>query len=66
MFGSDLTSLFIVAGILLVSPLIIALWTFFRTTDNKQKSSALETRLKMLAHEVNRLKEQQEDFSCPP
>ena len=60
MFGSDLTSLLILLGILLVSPLIIALWAFFRTSDSKTKSAALEKRLNLLAREVLDLKSGQE------
>ena len=62
MFGSDLTALLLLAGILLLAPIIIALWAFFRTTDIRQASKTLELRVKMLTREVDQLKSEQRDL----
>ncbi len=62
MIGSDLTALLFLAGILLLSPIIIALWAFFRTTDNRRKSQSLETSLEILTRQVDQLKSQQDDL----
>jgi uncharacterized membrane protein len=54
------SALLLLLGLLLVAPALVALWAFFRTTDNKKKTAALEKRLKLLAQEVIELKRQQE------